>query len=192
MTLALALFLLVLTVPLAGGRLGRLASVEVRWMGLAVVALLGQVLLLAFVPEGDTAVHRVAHLWTYGLAGACLIANLDLRFLWVVGVGAFLNFLAIAANAGVMPASAPALDAAGLDARSDSFTNSNVVADPQLAFLGDVFAVPAGWPAANVFSVGDVVLLVGLFLVLHALSGSRLLGGGRTELQRSQAPAAGR
>ena len=44
---------------------------------------------------------------------------------------------------------------AGLDVRSGEFANSDLVENAHLAFLGDVFAIPAGWPGANVFSVGD-------------------------------------
>ena len=50
--------------------------------------------------------------------------------------------------------------------------NSGVLAAPRLAFLGDVFAIPAGWPLANVFSIGDV-----LARGVLADTGLGLLGG---------------
>jgi len=34
-------------------------------------------------------------------------------------------------------------------------------ASPHLAFLGDVFAIPAPFPLADVFSVDDVLVLIG-------------------------------
>ena len=193
MTLALAFLLLVLTVPVAGGRLSRLEHLKLRWMWLAVAAVVVQVLILAVVPGGDTGWHRALHLATYALAGACVIANLrQVRFLWVVALGGVLNLIAIAANDGVMPASRSALETAGLDERDGSFTNSDAVTDANLAFLGDVFAIPASWPASNVFSVGDVVMLVGAFLLLHAATGSRLFGGRRTERLPAQGSPAAR
>jgi Family of unknown function (DUF5317) len=181
-----------LTVPLAGGRLRRLADVQIRWIGLAALAFAVQVLIVVVVPEGDTAVHRIVHLLTYALAAACLLRNLDLRFLWVVGVGGLLNLVAIAANGGVMPASRGALAAAGLEVQSGEFANSDVVEGAHVAFLGDVFAVPAGWPGANVFSLGDVLMLVGVFLAVHAAAGSRLPESARTRLRRSQGSPAAR
>ena len=191
MTLALAFLVLLITVPLAGGKLSRLESVRVRWIGLAAAAFAIQVVMVVVVPDGDTALHRILHLATYALAAACLLRNLDLRFLWVVGLGGLLNLIAIAANGGVMPASRGALETAGLEVRGGEFANSDVVEGAHVAFLGDVFAVPAGWPGANVFSLGDVVMLVGVFLALHAAAGSRLAGPARTRLQRSQeSPAA--
>ena len=180
MTLLLAFLLLLLTVPAAGGRLRLLEGLKFRWIWLAALALGVQLVIMVVVPEGDTTVHRVVHLWTYGLVGACVIANLDIRFMWVVAVGGLLNLIAIGANAGVMPASRGAMETAGLDVEGGSFTNSDAVEGANLAFLGDVFAIPAGWPGANVFSVGDVVLVLGALLVLHAAAGSRLVGAART------------
>ena len=80
----------------------------------------------------------------------------------LTALGAVLNLLAITANGGVMPASPAALAAAGLPADEPGFQSSTAVDDPRLAFLGDVFAIPASWPLSNVFSVGDVLIGVGL------------------------------
>jgi hypothetical protein len=192
MTLALAFVLLLVTVPLAGGRLSRLESVRLRWLWLAFVAFGLQVLIVTVVPEGNTDLHRGLHLATYAMVGACVVRNLDLRFLWVAALGGLLNFVAIVANGGVMPARRGALETAGLEVQSGSFANSDLVDDARVAFLGDVFAIPAGWPGANVFSVGDVVMVLGVFLVVHAAAGSRLTGRERTALPRSQGSPAAR
>jgi len=186
MTLALAFALLLLTVPLAGGRLSRLETVRLRWLWLAFVAFGVQIVLVTVVPSGDTDLHRILHLATYALVGACVVRNLDLRFLWIAAAGGVLNFVAIVANGGVMPASRGALETAGLEVQSGSFANSDAVEGAHVAFLGDVFAVPAGWPGANVFSAGDVVMVLGVFLAVHAAAGSRLVGPARRGLQRSQ------
>jgi hypothetical protein len=92
----------------------------------------------------------------------------------LTALGAALNLLAITANGGVMPASPAALARAGL-ADDPGFQNSTVLADPRLAFLGDVFAVPASWPLSNVFSIGDVLIAAGLAWGLHRVCGSRLV-----------------
>jgi hypothetical protein len=80
----------------------------------------------------------------------------------------------ITANGGVMPADAEALAAAGVHQTAGDFANSTVLAHPRVAFLGGVFAVQASWPVSNVFSVGDVVLVVAALLALHCLCASRL------------------
>jgi Family of unknown function (DUF5317) len=81
--------------------------------------------------------------------------------LLLVGSGGTLNAIAIVANGLVMPASPSALARAGLPATLDRFTNSVAVADPALAALGDVWAIPSGLPLAGVFSAGDVVIALG-------------------------------
>jgi len=175
LTLALAFLLLLLTVPAAGGRLSALEEVRLRWVWLVALAFAVQVVIVTLAPEGDPTVHRLVHVMTYALAGVCVLRNLDLRFVWVVALGGLLNFVAIAANGGVMPASRGALERAGLDVQSGDFANSDFVENAHVSFLGDVFAIPAGWPGANVFSVGDALMLVGVFLVLHAATGSSLV-----------------
>ena len=46
------------------------------------------------------------------------------------------------------------------------FSNSVVVADPALRPLTDIFALPAWLPFANVFSIGDVLIGVGIAVVI--------------------------
>ncbi|MGO9207292.1 MAG: DUF5317 family protein, partial [Candidatus Limnocylindrales bacterium] len=48
------------------------------------------------------------------------------------------------------------------------YANSREIASPVLGPLGDVFALPAGVPLANVFSVGDVLIALGIVLVIVA------------------------
>jgi hypothetical protein len=114
------------------------------------------------------------HLASYGLIAAFLWANRHIAYLWLAALGGALNLAAIAANGGVMPADPDALAAAGVHQEAGDFANSTAVAHPHLSLLGDVFAVPASWPVSNVFSVGDVILVVAALLALHCLCGSRL------------------
>ena len=83
--------------------------------------------------------------------------------------------LAITVNGGVMPADPDALAAAGKTVEAGEFINSTAVSDPKLAFLGDIIATPGSLPVANVYSVGDVLILLGAFVLLHVACGSRLV-----------------
>ena len=107
--------------------------------------------------------------------GRLLAANRRVPGMALTALGAALNLLAITANGGVMPASPAALAAAGLPVDEAGFQSSTAVDGPQLAFLGDVFAIPASWPLSNVFSVGDVLIGVGLAWGMHRICGSRLV-----------------
>jgi len=94
--------------------------------------------------------------------------------MWWVGLGGALNFVAIAANGGVMPANPGAVATAGVRI-GEGFSNSALVSDPRLPFLGDIFPLPLPGRLANVASLGDAVICAGIFLAVHRLTGSRLV-----------------
>lgn len=168
MLIVVAAVLGVLAVRLTGRPLSRLAKLRFTAVWLVPLALAVQVVTISFTPPGPEVVYRVIHLATYVALGAFVWLNRRIPWLWLVALGGACNMAAISANGGVMPASPDALRRAGLS-ESDGFTNSDVVDDPRLAALGDVFATPEWLPLANVFSVGDVLLVVGLaLLVLRA------------------------
>lgn len=165
-----------LTVPMAGGNLWRLADVRLRGQWLVGVALAAQVIFIAILPGRLEGIHAPVHVLTYGLAGAFVWANRAIPGIWLMGLGGAANFAAIAANGGVMPASSQALADAGLAAdKGETFANSAAVEGARLGPLGDVFAIPASWPLSNVFSIGDLVIGIGLLVSLHVLCRSRLV-----------------
>jgi uncharacterized protein DUF5317 len=172
--LVAAVVLAALTVPLAGGRLGALVEVRLRhgWAVLASLALQVAALELPGLPEGLGAALVVA---SYPVGAVFLAANRHLPGMAAVAVGGALNLAAILANGGVMPASPSALAGAGLPPDEPGFQNSAAVADPRLAVLGDIFHIPASWPLSNVFSVGDVLIALGVAWALHRICGSRLV-----------------
>jgi hypothetical protein len=176
---------LILSVPLAGGRLGRLAQLELRGTPLLYLALAIQVLIIEVLP--DASYTSSLHLATYGLALAFLVANNRLPGMEFIALGAAANVAAIVANDGVMPASERALRIAGRTGEGEHFVNSTHVADANLSFLGDVYAIPAHLPLANVFSPGDVLLLVGGAVALHIVCESRLTRAGRERAGRERA-----
>ena len=119
----------------------------------------------------------VLHVLTYVVVVGFLWVNRTLTHILVVAAGAASNGITIALNGGVLPASAAAVSAAALDTHM-AFANSAVVDHPILPWLGDVFAWPAPLPLANTFSVGDVLIVVGVFVA--AWVGSRRLGAPRS------------
>ena len=62
-----------------------------------------------------------------------------------------------------------ALRSAGLATNASGFQNSAAVAHPRLLVLGDILAVPKGWPLSNVYSIGDICIAIGVIVVIHAL-----------------------
>jgi hypothetical protein len=171
--LVAAVVLAALAVPLAGGHLGALVEVRLRhvWAIFAALGLEIAAMELPGLPEGLRAALMVA---AYPIGAVFLAANWHLPGIPLVALGAALNLLAISVNGGVMPASPSALAGAGLGVDEPGFQNSTALADPRLAFLGDVFYLPASWPLSNVFSVGDVLIALGIAWALHRICRSRL------------------
>ncbi|HUG29994.1 MAG TPA: DUF5317 family protein [Candidatus Limnocylindria bacterium] len=150
-----------------GGSLANLARFRLRWAALAVAGLLIQLVL--FTPLGDSVAGGAGpaiYVATTLAVFATVLRNIRLAGMPIVALGALSNLAAITANGGSMPASAAALATAGLEA--ESHTNSVVLANPALEPLTDIFALPASLPLANVFSVGDVLIGVGLVIVVAA------------------------
>jgi len=175
MIIVAAVAVAVISVPLFGGNLGALATLRVRHVWSAVTAIALQVVIISVLEKViPHALGSALHLVSYGLAGWFVVANRHIRGLWVVALGGLLNVVAIAANDGVMPASDAAMRAAGIATGPNEFVNSGAVSHAKLAFLGDLFAWPKPLPLANVFSIGDVLLAVGIGIVLHRACGSRL------------------
>ena len=163
------------SVPLAGGRLGALAELRFRAVGLLVAAIAAQVLIVTVFPQsGSEALHDTVHIGTYVATALFVVVNRRIPWVWLVALGGALNFIAIAANGGVMPASPNALVKAGFELDPAGFTNSGAVVHPHLQVLGDVFWIPSSFPISNVFSAGDVLILLGALLAMHCICGSRV------------------
>lgn len=163
--------LCVAVIPATGGRLGRLEAVQLRLAPLAAMALVTQIIITEVWTSGNSDVHGALQLASYVLGGVFVGANLSIPGIPIMALGAALNLTAIAANAGVMPASRWAVARSGLTL-GRGFSNSAPVAHPHLLWLGDIIPVPAG-PLANVLSVGDLLIFAGLLLLLQRACGRR-------------------
>jgi hypothetical protein len=162
--------LCVLSVPLCGGNLGRLAELRLRGLWIPMLALALQVVITEIATGGSPTAHRVIHITTYLMIGLFLWVNRRLPGIIVVGLGTLFNAAAIIANGGVMPASQTAERISGLRLGA-GFHNSVTVAHPALAWLGDIIPWPG--PLPNVLSVGDLAIFAGTAILLHRTCGRR-------------------
>lgn len=148
---------------LLGGRVRALADLRIRSWWLAYLAIALQI---AAFPSGvfpwstTDAVASVLWVGSYAALATVVVRNVRLPALAVVGLGQLCNLIAIVANGGHMPVTRGALDAAGLSYQVRN--NSISLAHPHLAPLVDRWAVPGWIPFGNVYSVGDVLIGVGI------------------------------
>ncbi len=176
MIMVAGLALILISVWQCGGQFTRLGSIRPVGLSIAALALLIQLVILNVLSTVlPTAAAEGLHLMTYAMAASFVVLNRKIRGLPWVAVGGGMNLFAIAANDGIMPASPWALTMAGHPLVATDFDNSQSITHAKAWFLGDIFPWPHPLPLANVFSLGDIVLLVGIALVLHHGTDSRLV-----------------
>ena len=151
----------------AGGDVRRLAAIPFRRAWLVLVALGVQLVLFSRLGPGiPDAAREAAHIGTYGLLLGFGVANRHIRAIAPIVLGTALNATVVAVNGGTMPLSPRVAAAAGLDASQHTNVSEQAA---HLRWLGDVFALPSGFPLANAFSVGDVLIAIGaIWLVATA------------------------
>ena len=171
-----------------GGRLAALGQIQFRATWLVAVAFVLQILIFPLPGLGDPIVGSGTaeiHLISYAVLIAFVLANWREWGIVVMGIGMALNVIVIALNGGFMPTTVAQLRQAGLEgsaatfeacrsAGQDACTHANNVLmaeGTRLGWLGDVFATPPWLPFANVFSVGDALLMIGLVAYLQAKMG---------------------
>ena len=158
----------------ARGHLDGLAALRLRWAWLAVAGLLIQGVLFSETGDELAGAYGPPIYVASTLAVFVAVArNLRITGMPVVAIGSLSNLVAISANGGFMPADPAALHAAGLDGPG-LHTNSIVIENPAFEPLTDIFAIPASLPLANVFSIGDVLLGIGIVVVIVAAMRGRV------------------
>jgi len=151
-----------------GGAPAGLARLEFRWPWVLMAGLFVQLILFTdFVAARIGDAGSAIYVASTAAVFAGVLRNVEIPGMALVAVGAASNLAAIIANGGYMPAGAAAMAALG---KTDPtiYSNSAVVARPALEPLTDIFALPAWIPFANIFSVGDVVIGLGVVLVIAA------------------------
>jgi Family of unknown function (DUF5317) len=151
---------------IAGGRPAGLADLPIRWPWLMVVGLVVQVALFsAPVTDRIGALGPPIYVASTAVVLLAIWINRRIPGMLVVAIGAACNLSAIVANGGYMPAD-PATMAALGKGDPTTYSNSAILADPALRPLTDIFVLPAWLPFSNVFSLGDVLIGLGVAVVI--------------------------
>ncbi|HYE83858.1 MAG TPA: DUF5317 domain-containing protein, partial [Clostridia bacterium] len=91
-----------------------------------------------------------------------------------------LNFLVIMLNGGQMPVSGEAMQGIGLMdnmlAVRDGKIITHTLIDSQTVFkyLGDIFVLGKPYPRPKVFSIGDVIMALGIFIYIQDIMTRKL------------------
>jgi Family of unknown function (DUF5317) len=153
---------------LIGGSLAGLGTIRFRWAGLALFGFAAQVVLFS-----DPVTARVGDLGpplyvaSTALVFVAVLRNLAIRGMPLVALGAASNLAAIVANGGYMPTSMSAAAEFGRSA-PETYSNSAIIESAALAPLTDIIPLPRWLPFANIVSVGDILIAVGIVVVIAA------------------------
>jgi hypothetical protein len=163
---------------LAGGRVGRLKEIDLRGVGLFVLAAAIRIALDVLGAKGSPLARDVGP-WVsilgYVALLAALLMNWRLRPLQVVTAGVLLNFLVIATNGGSMPvdrALAERYVGPGLLRLLDSpsyIVHKPITPQTRLRPLADILPLPMFYPRPTFFSpgsVGDIFITFGACAML--------------------------
>jgi hypothetical protein len=177
--IALCLILL-LGLVAVGGRVSSLATTDVRWGWLAPLAFLMQAYLIFFPADrmgGLLSARALLLTGSHVLLLAVIWQNRHLGGVKLIGLGLLLNFMVMVLNGGFMPISPGALTQIGYDGNASQLETGYIVArtknvvvesgDAVLWFLTDIMVVPRPFPIPTAMSVGDLLIVSGVFFFLR-------------------------
>ena len=181
MILLVALIITILIAVLRGGRLRDLGKLSIRWPWLPLLAFLVQAYMVFFPAERS---EGLLTLRASVLVGSyiCLLAmawsNCRLPGIRLIALGVLMNFAVMVANGGYMPVTPEALMTAGhqdlahsMESRARVASSKDVILEREettLWWLSDIFVIPRDWPLSGSFSLGDVVIALGAFVLIQA------------------------
>lgn len=172
-----AVIISILWARLRGGDLSRLGQIDLKGTWLVFLAFGIQGLLVWGGPRDWSwllsAVPLLAFL-SYALLLAGLYLNRSYKGVPMMIAGILGNFAVIMANGGRMPVSAVAMKALGADTSraflSPDYTHQLMTGETFLFWLGDIIPVISPLPLKVIISLGDILILYGLFRMVQVVT----------------------
>jgi len=182
MILVVSIVVSVAVALLRGGRFSSLLRLPLRWGILAVAAFTVQAFFIYQAPArkvlGTWGWQELLFAGSHLLLLAAVWANRQLPGMRWIGMGLLLNLVVMVANGGWMPITPEALTQVGHTSLVPSLAPGTRVASSKsillprqettLWFLSDVLILARPFPVPSVFSVGDVLIALGVFLLVQS------------------------
>lgn len=162
------------------GSLKNLEKVEIRAWYLLLIAACIQISLSIFKVKGvsikglsQEGIFFYLHMISYLLMIVCVLLNLNKNSMKAFLIGIVLNFIVIFANGGKMPVSMNGVrginDSIGTELPISEFDikHQGVTADTRFVYLSDIILIEGPYPLAKILSIGDIFLMIGLFIFLQ-------------------------
>ncbi len=179
-----ALILGIIMGKLRGGRIKRLGHQTLRFpliLILSFIILLGTSILISLGYANIIAIRMYLYIVAYCFLFLVLFLNLHIKSIWLILIGAILNFAAIALNNGSMPIDVAVLEKMSFTNLLNSINTGSLPnyipineANSITQYLGKKFTTPAFYPIKQIFSVGDGFIAVGLFFYVQKIMQSNM------------------
>ena len=157
------------------GNMRNISMLKIRGWYLIILALLLQMFTIFF--------SNISIVKTYGnyfyvtlavLIILTLIINLDKKAVWIILIGALLNFVIILMNGFKMPISFQGLELAGLETMIDDIKSGSITNYMSLdevsnwtKYFGKYITIPKPYPFAKVISIGDIFMSLGVIFFVQ-------------------------
>ncbi|MGO1371862.1 MAG: DUF5317 domain-containing protein [Senegalia sp. (in: firmicutes)] len=173
----LFLLLAVIVGYMKGGKFIRLKNLEFKMLSPIIIALIFQYLLLIFSDNDLKIVGNYVeeiYLGSFILLFIGILLNIKMPSLWLVLIGAISNFVVFFMNGMKIPVAADALNLAGMNSTINLIENGQyklyeiIASGTDYSLLGKVIAIDQVLPISGVFSIGDVLITLGLFVFIES------------------------
>ena len=181
--MTITVVLSIIAALLCRGSFASLAKVDFHGIWLLTIAILLRFFLYYQGAMGAVWVEQwVPYLLTLSYGMLLFVVWLNREKLGVVlfGLGTLANYTVIAANSWRMPISRSGLIATDqadmidyLEGPAD-YVHGLLDEGTRLIFLSDIFYVPRPFPRPTVFSIGDVFIMAGVFLLIFTMMSAKL------------------
>ena len=112
------------------------------------------------------------HGLSYVLIAICIFMNIQRKSMKLFVIGVLLNFLVISFNGGKMPVSITGIkgiNSTTIELPNREFDIKHIAVTPntKLVYLADIILIPRPYPLPKILSIGDVFLMLGLFVFIQ-------------------------
>lgn len=164
-----------LIAKLRGGQLKNIENVEVKgWYLLFISAFIQLYISLGKaynLPYGEKVVSEyffILIIISYMLMIITILMNKKKNYMRIFLIGIILNFIVIAGNGGKMPVSLGGIgsikEESLLPEREFDIKHIGVNENTRFVYLSDIILIPRPYPLPKILSIGDVFLILGIFI----------------------------
>ena len=157
------------------GKFRNLEKIEIKaWYLLLIAA--GIQIILSIIKNYGIILNNVffyLHILSYILMIICIILNLNRNSMKAFLIGVVLNFIVIFSNGGKMPVSLHGIkgidNSISTELQTSDFDIKHQVINQntKLVYLSDILLIPKPYPIRKIFSVGDIFIMIGLFIFIQ-------------------------